>query len=156
MNIIKLANLRKTIVPKIKKTFFSNTKSRLCDGVVTVINGEFRVLVNIPNQEEEFKDKLCLPLSEKSLSLKGKTLVFSVKPDENGKYINYYRDELNAYVNYGSREQYASVAPDQVVTGYIVRYANKLEFELEACHGRGSFVRPYEINDDAPLFKKKS
>lgn len=156
MGTIKLKSLFKLTIPKLKTNVFKPaSKSRLVDGIVTTINDEFRVLVNIPLCEENNYDRLCLPLTDKSLNLKGKTVIFSKTKDKHGKYTKYYRSESEAIINPGSSELYNSVANDQVVTGYIIRYSNRMEFELVACHGRGNWLTPYETESNKPLFNVK-
>ena len=147
--IINIASKPKIHKPKTTKI------SRRCYAIVALINGEYKAIVN--NSEND-SDKLILPFTEKSLSLKGKEYVFSKAKDKHGRRVCVIRNYIDANLNPGTDTQYDAVIENLLLIGHIIREDGKMYFnyeELAAYHYKAEcHLSETKIDNSKPLFSK--
>lgn len=147
---INLANNNK---PKIQREKSDKAISRKCLGRVILYNDEFRVLINnAPNED------LCIPLTDNSLELKGKTHVFAKNKDKYGHHICVIRDQMTANLSPGLPTQYDAVKENLLIAGHIIRKNGIMLFEYEdlvAFHYLSEAkLTQIKIDENKPLFNK--
>lgn len=157
---IKIANKPKRISKKAKDVI-----SCKCLAVVDIINGEYKAIVNYENKHfyldegsELINDKLLLPFTEESLSLRDKERVWLKEKDKYGHDVCIIRDSFKAHTFPGVPTQYNVLKKNLLISGYIVRRDNKMYFEYEDVVkynylAETSLSHP-KIDSTQPLFKK--
>ena len=127
--------------------------SRKTVGKVEVENGKFVVRVSAFEVQRNIEKsslpaQLVLPLTDKSFELKGREKVFSHSKGEHG-YVCYLRTKERANLFPGIPEQYTTVAPNWMCSGYVVRIKGKLYFDLgEAIAPEGMIVGQVNFDED--------
>lgn len=84
---------------------------------------------------KENDSRLCMPFSPRSYDLKGKTIVFSVNPDERGNIVTHIRSEQKARHFPGLPTQYTPFRNNWIYSGYIVTIDGKKYFDVESTEG---------------------
>lgn len=142
--------------PKANKTVRKKayTKvSRKTVGKVEVENGKFVIRVSAFEvkrniEKSSLPAQLVLPLTDKSFELKGREKVFSRLKGEHG-YVCYLRTKERANLFPGIPEQYTTVAPNWMCSGYVVRIKGKLYFDLgEAIAPESTIVGQVHFDED--------
>lgn len=127
--------------------------SRTTVGKVEVENGKFVVRVSAFEVQRNIEKsslpaQLVLPLTDKSFELKGREKVFSHTKEEHG-YVCYLRTKERANLFPGIPEQYTTVAPNWMCSGYVVRIKGKLYFDLgEAIAPENTIVGQVHFDED--------
>lgn len=127
--------------------------SRKTVGKVEVENGKFVVRVSAFEVQRNIEKsslpaQLVLPLTDKSFELEGREKVFSHSKGEHG-YVCYLRTKERANLFPGIPEQYTTVAPNWMCSGYVVRIKGKLYFDLgEAIAPEGTIVGQVHFDED--------
>lgn len=155
-NTILNFTLKPFVKKKVKNTSIRPANaSRLCAGVVVVIDGEYRIKI-YTKYDEDFDESIIIPFTEESFNLKGRKRVFSKHKDKYGHNILYIRDKNESIGKPLSSDIYTSVVEREVCTGYILRRNGALYFDLRETHGKGKYANelPVELADPKPLFKK--
>lgn len=126
--------------------------SRLCDGIV-VLNKKNEFQVEIIDYDGT---TYIMPLTKESLELSGKQSIYSTKKDETNHYVRKIRDGLQRITDTPSTKDWATVCNNLIVTGYIVKNNDNMEFELINTHGINKMYYNVniQIDYDKPLFKK--
>ena len=122
--------------------------SKLVRGVCFVEGDDFKIQVDAKALKPNIIDKvqpdlLILNFTEESYELKGVLSVFDKKPDKNGKYIRYIRNEVHARNFPGNKERYVPFCKNWVCSGYIVRRNGKMMFDFNECiapQGYATFI----------------
>lgn len=135
----------------------SNTKSDKCLAVIINTDNGYRARVRKPDTDNEF---YVIKLSKESLSLKGKTQVFSTKRD-NGKPILILRDEFSSKIHPGTSEQYTPFIDGVVVSGYVRKTITGMTFEFdklvsfsEEAYNSGHYINFVNINNNNNLLEQ--
>lgn len=149
-----------------RKTSTVGTKvSRKCYASVITVDGELKASVNYSKNDESIpkpytfnNERIILPFTPKSLSLKGKEFIFANNKDEYGHYICIMREQLKSNIDPGNREKYSSLVENLLIAGYIVKLDDKLHFEyvdLIAFHYKAeAHIQDVAIDDTKDLFNK--
>ena len=111
---------------------------KLVRGVCFREGDDFKIQVDVRALKPDIIDKgqpdlLVLDFTEESYELKDVISVFDRKPDKNGKYIRYIRNEVHAKNFPGSPERYVPFCRNWVCSGYIVRRNGKMMFDFNEC-----------------------
>ena len=146
-----------TIKPvKVHKTVKQKTYtkiSRKTVGKVEIEDGEFVVRVSVYEvqknlEKSAFPPQLVLPLTDKSFELKGREKVFSHTKGKHG-YTCYIRNKDKANRFPGLPEQYTTVYPNWICSGYVVRIKGKLYFDLsEAIAPKSTILDQVTFDED--------
>ena len=112
--------------------------TKLVKGVCFLDGDEFKIRLDIKTLKPDVIDNgqpdlLILPFTEESYNIVGVTCVFSKKPDKNGKYTRFIRDESKAKFHPGSTETYVPFCRNWVCSGYIVKRDGKMMFDFKEC-----------------------
>lgn len=86
--------------------------SRIVYGEVIEIEGQPRISINMPKDEEEYSDIMVMPFTQSSFNPFGKDSYFMKEKDKYGHYVRIYKDEAQS----ASSESY-----DTFKIGYVVR-----------------------------------
>ncbi len=143
-NTFKLIPKKRTI------THDGNKKltTKLVKGICFKEGDDFKIQINVKALKPNIIDKgqpdlLVLDFTEESYDLKGVILVFDRKPDKDGRYTRYVRNETKAKFHPGSPEKYVPFCCNWVCNGYIVRRNGKMMFDFNEClhpQGYGKFT----------------
>lgn len=121
----------KPAVPKKKRP--KSSFSKLTDLIYCLCVEEepniFKAHVNIKGNRE-IPDILVIPFTEDSYDLKGKTKVFTVKKDKQGKRICIHRDKIRSIVYPGNSEIYTPFNNNYVYSGYVVKQEEHHYFKV--------------------------
>lgn len=129
--------------------------SRLCAGEIIEIDNTLKVKLSLRN-DPDYPDFVVIPLTENSLSLKGKTIIFSKTKDKLGHYTCIIRDVQTATNSPGNNDVYAPFRPGNIISGYVYSNQGKLEFNYEKfikLSENGRVINVVKIDDKKPLFK---
>ena len=139
------------LIPK-KRTITRDGNKKLTPNLVKGVcvkeEDDFKIQINVKALKPDIIDKgqpdiLVLDFTEESYDLKGVTSVFDRKPDKNGRYTRYIRNESYAKAFPGSPERYVPFCRNWVCSGYIVRRNGKMMFDFNEClypQGYGTFM----------------
>lgn len=136
---ITLKSFNFKLIPKKKKFHVENKRlTKLVKGICTKINDEYKIALDVkiikPEiTDDEHPDILVLDFTEESYNIKGATTVFSRTLDENGRYVRYIRNELNAKCLYGDEKRYVPFCHNWICSGYVVKRDGKLLFDFNEC-----------------------
>lgn len=128
--------------------------SRRCLATIIFTDNQFKAQVSL--EDGDVPNYLCIPLTPKSMSLKGKTHVWSNELDLHGRKILIIRDVADANLHPGNYRQYCPVRENLVISGYIVKQNEKMYFEFEeivAYSPNGARINIVKIDTSKPLFE---
>lgn len=128
--LIHSFSIKPVSINKIKKESKTTIVYKRCEAVVIKNEGIFKAML-ITSPVEEQSDYRIFNFTEDSLSLKGKTVVFSKIVDKNNKNICFIRDSITATINYGTDTQYYVFREGLLIGGSIIRKNNILYFRYE-------------------------
>lgn len=137
----------------INKTKTFTKISRRCFATIIKIDNEFKAKINLLDNSID-PTIICIPLTPKSLDLKGKSHAWSKLKDEHGRNILFIRDTYKAYNHPGSAEQYDSVREGLLLSGHIYKCDNKMYFDFEeivAYSPKGSHITIVNVDTSKPL-----
>ena len=129
------------LIPK-KRTITRDCNKKLTPkpikGVCFKEGDDFKIKINVKALKPNIIDKgqpdlLVLDFTEESYNITGVISVFDRKPDKNGKYTRYIRNETNAKFHPGSIERYVPFCCNWICRGYIVRRNSKMMFDFNEC-----------------------
>lgn len=125
--------------------------TKLIKGICLKEGDDYKISLNVKTLKPDIIDKglpdlLVLDFTEESYNLKGVVSVFERKPDNNGRYTRYIRNESYCKVSPGSPEKLVPFCKNWVCSGYIIRRNGKLLFDFHDCIApRGyAVIEPYE------------
>lgn len=127
--------------------------SRKTVGRVDVEQGKFVIRVSAFEVQKNIDKsslpaQLVLPLTDKSFELKGREKVFSHTKGKHG-YVCYLRNKDKANYFPGIPEQYTTVCPKWICSGWVVKVKGKLYFDLsEAIAPEGMIVGQVNFDED--------
>lgn len=129
------------LIPKkrvIKHDGNKRLTSKLVRGVCIIIDGEFKIQLDITALKPEIIDRgkpdiLVLDFTEESYNIVGVSAVFDRVPDKNGMYVRYIRNETDAKFHPGDPNRYVPFCRNWVCSGHIIRRDGKLMFDFNEC-----------------------
>ena len=126
--------------PKIKKSKYTYCICSLEeDGFVA------RVQLN-ENDDNETKT-LVIPFTEQSYSLKGKTKIFTKKPDKDGRIVTILRDKTLSKLHPGIADIYTPLRDNFVYGGYVIEKDKKHYFDISECFTNANVFYNVNINE---------
>lgn len=139
--------------------------SRKCYAVVTIIDGEYKAIVNYEKNPIYIyeggnlsNEQLVLSFTEESLSLKDKQYVWAKQKDNYGHNVCIIRDYMTAHFHPGVDGTYDALRKNLLIAGRIVRKNGKMYFKYEdliAYHYLSKYkINDVEVDNTKPLFKK--
>lgn len=114
---------------KVKKTNSITVVSKKISAVVILENGTYKARITTSPVEGCPTEYRVLPFTPNSLTLKGKTYVFTKNKDKYGKYVCVIRDANKANFSPGIDEQYDIFKPGVVISGRIIKKDGVLYFD---------------------------
>lgn len=126
--------------PKIKKSKYTYCICSLEeDGFVA------RVQLN-ENDDDETKT-LVIPFTEQSYSLKGKTKIFTKKPDKDGRIVTILRNKTLSKLHPGIADIYTPLRDNFVYGGYVIEKDKKHYFDITECFTNANVFYNANINE---------
>lgn len=142
-----LSSNRFQLVDKQRKPKNINNKrlTNLIKGVCLKEGDTYKISLDVKTLKPNIIDKglpdlLVLDFTEESYNLKGVTSVFDRKPDKNGKFTRYIRNESRCRVFPGDPERLVPFCNNWVCSGYIVKRDGKLMFDFNDCIAPQGYV----------------
>ncbi len=143
------------LIPKkrvIKHDGNKKLTSKLVKGVCIIIDGEFKIKLDITTLKPEIIDEgqpdiLVLSFTEESYDIVGVSTVFNRVPDKNGRYTRYIRNETKAKFHPGDPSRYVPFCRNWVCSGHIVKRDGKLMFDFNECIAPQGYAVA-QISDD--------
>ena len=112
---------------KVKKKTITGTIEALCikeDGI-------FKARIKASCFGGDAKDDLVIPFTKESYDLH-RAEVFSVKPEANGRYIRYIRQEPSYIYHPGLDTQYSALCENYIFAGSIITINGKKQFDMKS------------------------
>lgn len=126
--------------PRIKKSKYTYCICSLEeDGFVA------RVQLN-ENNDDETKT-LVIPFTEQSYLLKGKTKIFTKKPDKDGRIVTILRDKTLSKLHPGIADIYTPLRDNFVYGGYVIEKDKKHYFDITECFTNANVFYNVNINE---------
>ena len=139
---------------KVERKTTKKSISRKCLAKVILDNGEYKAAINW----KDLNNILIIPFTNESLSLKGKTNVFSKVKDIHGHNICVIRTSEESNINPGTSTQYSPFRENLLIAGYIIRKDGKMLFDysdlVAYAHDTEYFVNNIKIDESKPLFNE--
>ncbi len=122
--------------PKFKivlKPFYKAPKKTLVGKVKALCvkeDGEFKARISASLLKGDVKDDLVIPFTKESYDLH-RALVFSIKPDAQGRYEKFLRHETTYKYHPGLPTQYCALCENYIFSGNIVTINGKKFFDMK-------------------------
>ena len=117
------------------KTKHKVKKSKYLHCVCIKEDDGFYAHINISDNDEDNKEyaNLVIPFTKESYSLKGKTKIFSIKPDKDGRILTILRDKTLSILHPGLDTIYTPMRDKFVYGGHVIEIDKKHYFDVVDC-----------------------
>lgn len=85
---------------------------------------------------EDFGNITILPFSEETFNLKGKNDIFSINPDEKGRYTRINKDNVDCTTTPSTSSMWTSLRENHIFSGKIIKVNNNLFFDIKEYIGK--------------------
>lgn len=101
------------------------------------------------NKDDDAETKtLVIPFTEQSYSLKGKTKIFTKKPDKDGRIVTVLRDKTLAKLHPGIDSIYTPLRENFVYGGYVVEINNQHFFDITECFNNANVFNKEQMKNE--------
>ena len=132
--------------PKTKSTS-KIKKSKYTYCVCSLEEDGFVARVQLNENDDDETKTLVIPFTEQSYSLKGKTKIFTKKPDKDGRIVTILRDKTLSKLHPGIADIYTPLRDNFVYGGYVIEKDKKHYFDITECFTNANVFYNTNINE---------
>ncbi len=138
----------KTIDKPKHKTTSKIKKSKYTYCICALEEDGFVARIQLNKDDDAETKTLVIPFTEESYSLKGKTKIFTKKPDKDGRIITVLRNKTLAELHPGIDSIYTPLRDNFVYGGYVVEINDKHYFDITECFTNANVFNEEQMKNE--------